>query len=263
MDIDLSSLEAETRCSVCLGIVKSCRLVSGCMHRFCADCIEKWLRVASEPSCPQCRVQMQSRRDCKRDVRFDRLLKLLYTNLRSYEAQVYDPKAEVLQEARKTGHALATAAAAQRAKRAPAKQAKQRKPPAAPQRRPPAAPQAATGSQAATGGMHAATDGNSPYAVIAPSSNIPKVNPVVKGQQRSAQEADKLRSDSPSPAPGAAASAAVASRSEPPPPTAKQEKGGKRAASSARSSGQPKKQRTGQTPEPRHVSYPWDLIFDD
>ncbi len=44
--------------------------------------------VCSEPSCPQCRVQMQSRRDCKRDARFDRLLKLLYTNLRSYEAQV-------------------------------------------------------------------------------------------------------------------------------------------------------------------------------
>ena len=31
---------------VCAGILKSCRLVSGCMHRFCADCIEKWLRVA-------------------------------------------------------------------------------------------------------------------------------------------------------------------------------------------------------------------------
>ncbi len=31
---------------------------------------------------------MQSRRDCKRDSRFDRLLTLLYDNIRSYEAQV-------------------------------------------------------------------------------------------------------------------------------------------------------------------------------
>ena len=54
-------------------------------------------------------------------------------NMRDALMQVYDPKAEVLQEARKTGHALATAAAVQRAKRAPAKQAKQRKPPAHPQ----------------------------------------------------------------------------------------------------------------------------------
>lgn len=31
---------------------------------------------------------MQSRRDCKRDLRFDRLLTLLYRNIRSYEEQV-------------------------------------------------------------------------------------------------------------------------------------------------------------------------------
>ena len=88
--INLSDLEAETRCPVCLGIllhsthsqcycpappqcipvmdhqmlpmsgavrvsdmqfyaaagvIKNARLVSGCMHRFCAECIEKWLRV--------------------------------------------------------------------------------------------------------------------------------------------------------------------------------------------------------------------------
>lgn len=90
IDIDLSTLEAETRCPVCLGeppclpvssqqstcherfllclasidhcvschaaaragVVKSCRLVSGCMHRFCADCIEKWLRVARHAPAP-------------------------------------------------------------------------------------------------------------------------------------------------------------------------------------------------------------------
>ncbi|KAK9902834.1 hypothetical protein WJX75_008005 [Coccomyxa subellipsoidea] len=234
MDINLSSLEAETRCPVCLGIVKHCRLVSGCMHRFCADCIEKWLRVANEPSCPQCREQMQSRRDCKRDIRFDRLLKLLYTNIRSYEAQMYHPKADMLQEAKKTGLALATAAAAQRAKRAAA-------------RPPPARRTPASAPQATAGGVHAAADGNSPYAVIAPSNTLSKVDPVQRGQQRSAQKADKLRADSPSPNPGPAASAPAAVAREPA-LMAKQAKHSKRAASTARSSGQPKKPRTGQTP---------------
>ena len=43
--------------------------------------------ACSEPSCPQCRVPMQSRRDAKRDTRFDRLLKVLYSNISRYEAQ--------------------------------------------------------------------------------------------------------------------------------------------------------------------------------
>ncbi len=44
--------------------------------------------VCSEPACPQCRMQMQSRRDCKRDSRFDRLLQQLYGDLQGFEAQV-------------------------------------------------------------------------------------------------------------------------------------------------------------------------------
>ena len=44
--------------------------------------------VCSEPACPQCRMQMQSRRDCKRDSRFDRLMQQLYGDLQGFEAQV-------------------------------------------------------------------------------------------------------------------------------------------------------------------------------
>lgn len=44
--------------------------------------------------------------------------------------QVYDPKADVLQNAKRTGHALASAAAAQRAKRAAARPPPNRRPPA-------------------------------------------------------------------------------------------------------------------------------------
>lgn len=43
------------------GIVKDCRLVSGCMHRFCSECIEKWLRVA-RCAC----INIGSRASCRR-----------------------------------------------------------------------------------------------------------------------------------------------------------------------------------------------------
>ena len=35
--------QADLTCAA--GVIKNARLVSGCMHRFCAECIEKWLRV--------------------------------------------------------------------------------------------------------------------------------------------------------------------------------------------------------------------------
>jgi len=41
------------------GIIKDARLVAGCMHRFCSQCIEKWLRMTKRaprapgpPACP-------------------------------------------------------------------------------------------------------------------------------------------------------------------------------------------------------------------
>ncbi len=108
------------------GVIKEARLVAQCMHRFCAACIEKWLRLSKcavlhciastfncgsinrqhehvpklydstsldlcydrENVCPQCRGPMQSRRDCKADPRFDRIISLLYDNVQQYEEQV-------------------------------------------------------------------------------------------------------------------------------------------------------------------------------
>ena len=49
---------------------------------------DRILLFCSEPSCPQCRMAMQSRRDCKRDARLDRLLGILYADIGAYEDQV-------------------------------------------------------------------------------------------------------------------------------------------------------------------------------
>ncbi|KAK9848486.1 hypothetical protein WJX84_005032 [Apatococcus fuscideae] len=116
MEVDLDALEAETRCPVCLGVIRDARLVSVCMHRFCAECIEKWLRNAKENSCPQCREPMQSRRDCKRDVRFDRLLSVLYGNVDRYEEKM--EKETSLEVAHAQGAAIQRAAELRRQARA-------------------------------------------------------------------------------------------------------------------------------------------------
>ncbi len=31
---------------ICAGVIKDARLIAHCMHRFCAVCIEKWLRLS-------------------------------------------------------------------------------------------------------------------------------------------------------------------------------------------------------------------------
>ena len=94
IEINLDELEDETRCSVCLSIINNTRLVSVCMHRFCAACIETWLRNSKSNSCPACRKPLQSRRDCKPDPRFDELLRLLYGSVEEYEEDVLMPLAE-------------------------------------------------------------------------------------------------------------------------------------------------------------------------
>ncbi|KAL3140935.1 hypothetical protein ABBQ32_005465 [Trebouxia sp. C0010 RCD-2024] len=117
--INLTDLEAETRCPVCLGVIKNARLVSGCMHRFCAECIEKWLRVCRENNCPQCRMPMQSRRDCKKDGKYDRLLRLLYDDIQKYETEMLDADDVILEQAMQTGAALKRARDLQKAARKP------------------------------------------------------------------------------------------------------------------------------------------------
>ena len=46
------------------------------------------LNLHRENVCPQCRKPMQSRRDCKPDPRFDRLVALLYDDVSKYEEEV-------------------------------------------------------------------------------------------------------------------------------------------------------------------------------
>lgn len=115
IEINLESLADETRCAVCLGVIKDARLIAQCMHRFCAVCIEKWLRLSKESVCPQCRKPMQSRRDCRPDPRFDRLVAMLYSDVGKYEEQIYEASADVMQKAYAEGAKIRQQAEARKA----------------------------------------------------------------------------------------------------------------------------------------------------
>eukprot|EP00962_Isochrysis_galbana_P026478 scaffold8224_cov118-Isochrysis_galbana.AAC.23 len=52
------------RCSVCLGYLDR-TLAAPCMHRFCQDCVEKWLRMG-RPDCPECKAPIHTRRSFRR-----------------------------------------------------------------------------------------------------------------------------------------------------------------------------------------------------
>jgi len=59
-------------CPICLSVL-STTVTAPCLHRFCQDCIEKWLRVG-KPNCPECKAAIPSRRSFKRDVRVDEII---------------------------------------------------------------------------------------------------------------------------------------------------------------------------------------------
>jgi E3 ubiquitin-protein ligase RNF1/2 len=52
-----------------------------CLHRFCAECIEKFLRVGVGRACPACRVKIPTRRSLRPDTNFNAIVATIYPNL--------------------------------------------------------------------------------------------------------------------------------------------------------------------------------------
>lgn len=57
-----------------------------CLHRFCAECIEKCLRLGKK-ECPSCRVHIPSRRSLRPDPNFDKLIVKIYGDVKTLELQ--------------------------------------------------------------------------------------------------------------------------------------------------------------------------------
>jgi len=73
ISLPLKKMNAEFQCPICLEYMKKTLIVMECLHRFCAACIEKCLRMGMK-ECPSCRIHIPSRRSLRADKDFDELL---------------------------------------------------------------------------------------------------------------------------------------------------------------------------------------------
>lgn len=84
VEVRLRTLEKETLCPICLGVLRKTMMVKECMHRFCKDCIHTALRINNN-ECPACRTHLPSKRSLREDRRFDAIVAALYEDLDRYE----------------------------------------------------------------------------------------------------------------------------------------------------------------------------------
>ncbi|EZG86205.1 ring finger protein [Gregarina niphandrodes] len=67
-------------CYLCKGLCKEAMTVKECCHRFCNDCIQKWLRSGKQ-TCPQCVCKIPSRRVLRADKNMDLIIQRLFPDL--------------------------------------------------------------------------------------------------------------------------------------------------------------------------------------
>lgn len=75
-------LREDLTCPICLQTIDNTLSVTSCLHRFCATCLEKSLRMMKQThECPSCRGRMGSRRDSKPDTNYDELIAIIHKKL--------------------------------------------------------------------------------------------------------------------------------------------------------------------------------------
>ncbi len=61
-----SKLYENLTCTICRELLKS-PVYLKCSHRFCKDCIERYIRTGPKRSCPNCRGELTTKRDLRCD----------------------------------------------------------------------------------------------------------------------------------------------------------------------------------------------------
>lgn len=84
--VTMADVKTELTCPICLGIIRNTLAFMECLHRFCAECIQKYLRMGQN-ECPKCRKHCPSRRSLRPDKRFDSLINSLFPSTEELEKQ--------------------------------------------------------------------------------------------------------------------------------------------------------------------------------
>lgn len=80
VSLRVRKLNADFTCPICLGIIRDATTVMECLHRFCQECIEMSIRMGRK-QCPSCRTRVPTKRNLRRDVAFDALIRQIYPNI--------------------------------------------------------------------------------------------------------------------------------------------------------------------------------------
>lgn len=86
IQVPYKALNSELQCPVCMSIIREACVVRECLHRFCRECIHKCLRLGKK-ECPACRTHVPSRRSCRPDPAFDRLIRTVYCDPEEFAAK--------------------------------------------------------------------------------------------------------------------------------------------------------------------------------
>jgi hypothetical protein len=69
-----------------MGWIKNTVVIMGCLHRFCASCMEESLRSRNY-FCPKCRKALPSKRNLRPDPRYDMLIASILGDLEDLEVK--------------------------------------------------------------------------------------------------------------------------------------------------------------------------------
>lgn len=76
--IDSKAFQDDLKCPICLDEIDGTWTVMACLHRFCGECLHRYLRMNKTfHECPNCRTKIASRRSSNPDATFDEIVNLI------------------------------------------------------------------------------------------------------------------------------------------------------------------------------------------
>ena len=83
-------------CPICFNLLKDPEGIRFCMHKFCQSCVEQVSRNSRQ--CPQCRVQIGSRRVWRTDILTKKIIDVLVDDIDEFDKNENEARSKHLKE---------------------------------------------------------------------------------------------------------------------------------------------------------------------